>query len=57
MAEGPSIKIVGTIIVLVQIQSSRAKLSCYFMGMTPEYGIILDDSWLLQNQAKIDYRE
>ena len=57
MADGSSIKIVGTVTVPVQIQSYRAKLPCYVMDMTPEYDIILGDRWLIQNQAAIDYGE
>ena len=57
MADGSSIRTVGTVIVPVQIQSYRAKLPCYVMGMTPEYDIILGDRWLIQNQAVIDYGE
>ena len=57
IADGSSIRTVGTIIVPLQIQSYRAKLPCYVMDMTPEYDIILGDRWLIQNQAVIDYGE
>ena len=49
MADGSSIKILGTVIVPIQIQSYWAKLPCYVMDMTSEYDIILGDSWLIQN--------
>ena len=55
MADGSSIRTGHTVIVFVQIQSYQAKVPCYIMDMTPEYDIILGDSWLIQNQAVIDY--
>ena len=55
MADGSSIRIVGTVTVPIHIQSYRAKLPCYVMDMTPEYDIVLGDRWLIQNHAVIDY--
>ena len=57
MADGSSIRTMGTVTVPVQIQSYWAKLPCYVMDMTPEYDIILGERSLIQNQAVIDYRE